>query len=182
FFEGDVQGSINVAASTFRFGPGAAPFLPHARAPDLEPEIAEDVFKKASPEPVFLDSLEDAAEIRSAEDVLLAELLIDSRMAVLVIQRPLLWIREHPVRLGYFLELVLCFFLFLRGDAVGMRAQRELPVSLLQLFRCRAFPNAQDFVVVACCRHLRALQKSPQPWRAKASERTDRPLAEVGLR
>ena len=135
--------------------------LPPARVEDLEPEIAEQVLEKPSPEPIVLDPLEDGTEVRPAEDVLLAELLIDPRVPVLVVERPLLGIREHRVGLGDLLETVLGFLFLLHRDPVGMRAERELTVGLLQLFRRGAFLEAEDFVVIACGRHGRTRKKAP---------------------
>ena len=129
----------------------------------VEPDFAMDVGALANPGGVAAAAAEEVAEKPLAENV--AEGVQDvgyvvevrraapfqSGMAVAIVRRPLLGMAEDLESLGRLFELD--DGLFVARIAVGVVLQREFSVGLRDLgFRGVAI-HAQDFVVVAFCRH-----------------------------
>ena len=84
-------------------------------------------------------------------------------MSEAVVLRALLFIREHAVSLGRFLELL--FRIGVARIFVRVIFHRELAVRLLDLVDARAFREAEHFVVIAffgrCHRHFCGVGVSP---------------------
>jgi hypothetical protein len=79
----------------------------------------------------------------------LASAAAKSRVAVAVVSGALIAVGEHGISLADFLE----FFFRLRiiGIAVGMKLQRELPISALELDFGNGAAHSQNFVIIAFC-------------------------------
>src|SRR5439155_5086286 len=120
------------------------------RAPGPE-EVPEDRTAKRLPQEVVPEDVLDVADVGEpgpVEALPAPHLLLDARVPILVVQGPLLFVREDLVRLADFLELLLRRRLSLRGHAVGMELHRELPVRALHVLRARVARDPEHLVVV----------------------------------
>ncbi len=130
-------------------GDAAAPRFVPATAPAASG--ASEYFVK---NPSAKTSPEDIAEGRENVIHIMEFAMVNSTytlMTELIISMALVLVREDFVRLGSFLESLLCFSI--AGIFVRMVLQSLLPVSLLDLPGRRGLVYYQNFVIVSLCCH-----------------------------
>src|SRR5688500_14727819 len=104
---------------------------------------AEQILEAREPAEVAHEDLDRVAEV----EVLRARAALHALLAVAVVQRALLRIAQHLVRLRHLLEPLLGFLRAL--VAIRMVLQRELPIGLLDLVGFGTARDAQQLVVIS---------------------------------
>lgn len=89
------------------------------------------------------DVLKTGIEIESASK---GPIIAESCMTILIVLRPLLWVRQHLVSFRNLLKIF--FRLFVAGIAVGMILKSKLSVRLLDLVITGIATDAQQLVIV----------------------------------
>ena len=111
--------------------------------PSAAKDLAEDVI---SATPTKAEFPEDAVQVSTTENVFLREVLVERRIAVLIVLLLFLRVREDCVGLSNFLEAF--FRLLVIGIFVRMIFHRQLAISFLYLVSISSFFQAEGGIVI----------------------------------